>query len=114
MPFQYDAAEASDRLTALLALEIVSLLHPSLWGTQRREFIAQSIVINWAFRCQLLKTMEYVTLLLVTFFFPSKNFRGQVRVEIDISSIPSNVWLICTDILGQSMTIPGCRAVVDS
>lgn len=67
----FQPEEASLRLAALLGQEIVSMLNPGLWEMSHREFPKHSLLINWALRCPVLLTMEYVALYLVTYFLPS-------------------------------------------
>ncbi|QMP82144.1 RNA-dependent RNA polymerase [hymenopteran rhabdo-related virus 109] len=91
------------RLSALLAQEIVDLLSPSTWNLRSGTLGEQSLVINWALRCPLQYMLEHVAFLLVVYFIPSirKSSLAEflMRVHDHVLNSPLIVWTQLSNLL---------------
>lgn len=66
-----DPEELHHRLIGLVAYRIFDILEVPNWSRGHYAFSKPGIVINWAFRLPLLKTLEVVALLILSFFSSS-------------------------------------------
>lgn len=68
VPTSEDPSELQNRLIALVAYRIFDILEVTSWSQKTHSYLKPGIMINWVLKLPVLRTLEFVSLLILSFF----------------------------------------------